>query len=119
MVWEALDQVVQKNDVILVVVMKTGSPSEAWRTLVKMAAETYKAAGNRAKKELEGFQISSNEKAGEYFARASMILSKLQKYDVTISQRKIRQHVLSGLSPRFPADVYSFVRRESFALSIA
>ena len=41
----------------------------------------------------------------------------MQKYNVDICQREIRRHVVCGLSPRFPADMNDFARRESFQLS--
>lgn len=76
-----------KDDVVLSMVMEITSPSEAWRTLVKMAAETKDAASYEAKKYLEGLKIGLNEKVREYFARLNVALSKLRKYDVLILQR--------------------------------
>ena len=40
---------VEKDDVILSTIMETSSPSEAWRALVEIAAETNDAAAYRAK----------------------------------------------------------------------
>ena len=74
---------------------------------VKITAETNDAA------DLEGLQRDSNEEVGKYFARVSVVLTKLQKHDVTISKREIRQHVFSGYSPQFPADMNSFARKKS------
>ena len=54
MCWEALNKAVKEDDGILIMVMEIGSPSEAWRALLKMAAETNDAATYRAKKNLGG-----------------------------------------------------------------
>ena len=51
MVWEAPDKAVEKDGIILSVEMEIGSPFEAWRTLVKIAAGTHDAASDRAVKE--------------------------------------------------------------------
>ena len=53
-------------------------------------------------------------KVEEFFAKVNVVIPKLQKYDVTISQQELCQHDLCGLSPRFPADVNYFERRERF-----
>ena len=49
--------------------MDTGLPSEVWRALVNMAAETNDAASDRAKKELAGLGIGLSENVCEYCAR--------------------------------------------------
>ena len=41
---------------MLSMIMETSSPSEAWRALIKMAAETYDTASGRAKKVSEGLE---------------------------------------------------------------
>ena len=48
-VWEAFNKAVEKDDVILGMVMEIGFPSEAGRALLKMAAETNYAATYRVK----------------------------------------------------------------------
>ena len=40
MFWEALHKAFEKNGVILGMIMEIESPSEAWRALVKIAAES-------------------------------------------------------------------------------
>ena len=50
MIWEALNEAVKKDDVILGMVMETGSLSEAWRVLVKMVAETNDASTYQVKR---------------------------------------------------------------------
>ena len=39
---------------VVIVIMKMGSSSEAWHTLVNMATETNDVASDRAQKELRG-----------------------------------------------------------------
>ena len=59
MVWEARNKAVEKDHVMLSMVMEIDSPSEAWRTQVKMAVETNDAATYQAKKDLlTGLAIS-------------------------------------------------------------
>ena len=65
-VWEVPNKAVEKDYVILRILMKVSSLSEAWRALVIMAAETHDAASNKAKKVLEGLEIGSAKNVGEY-----------------------------------------------------
>ena len=53
MVWEALNKAVEKAYVILSMVMEIGTRSEAWRALIKMAAEMNDAATYRIKEDME------------------------------------------------------------------
>ena len=107
MIWEALNKEIEKEDVILSILIKIGSPSKARRALVKVATETNDAATYRTQKD---------EEAGEYYARVNVLLSVMQKYGVNISQGEIHRHVLSLSSPRFSADVKYFAR-ERFKLT--
>ena len=65
MFWEVLSNAVEKDDVILNMVMEIGLPSEAWRALIKMTVETNDEATYRVKKNFEALLIGSNEKVGE------------------------------------------------------
>ena len=47
-------------------------------------------------KALEGLHVRTNKNVGEDFARVNVVLSKLRKYNVIVSQLEIRRHVLSG-----------------------
>ena len=106
----SLNSVVEKDDVIRRMVMKIGSPSEAVRVLVKMAAKTNDAVAYRVKNNLEALLIESNEKVRQYFARVNVFLSKLQKHKANLSQRDNRRHIFSGISPLFSADVKTFAK---------
>ena len=51
-------------------VLEISSPSEAWRALSKIAAETEDVPYDRTKREFETLEIGVNEYVTEYFARA-------------------------------------------------
>ena len=114
MIWEALNKAVKIDFVMLIIIMEISSPSEAWRALIKTAAETYDTASGRAKKVLEGLEIGSTERALYPGKRCTFKFTEICSY---ISQRKIYRYVLFGLSTRFRNDVHSSARRESFELS--
>ena len=50
MVWEALNKAFEKDDAILSMAKEIGFPSEAWRALVKIDAETNDAAAPNEQK---------------------------------------------------------------------
>ena len=63
-------------------VMKIGSPSEAWRALKNITVETEDDAHDRSKREFETLQMGGSKTVSEYFARVNIILMKLQRYSV-------------------------------------
>ena len=62
--WQALTKALEKEKEITEMVIDTGSLSEAWRALTKIAAETQEAAHDRAKKEFE-----SRDSVVQWFGR--------------------------------------------------
>ena len=68
-VWQSLTKALEKEQEVMMMVMKIGSPSVACRALKKMAAETEDEAHNRTKREFETLQIEDSETVSEYFAR--------------------------------------------------
>ena len=113
-----LTKAVERNDGVLSMEIEVGSPCKAWRALVKKASETKGAGSDEAKRELKGLEIYSNTTIREYIARVNVLLSKLQKYKVTTSQREVHRHAIGlGLHSRYDGEVRSFDRREKFELS--
>ena len=82
--WEVLTKaIVEKGRCIFEMVMNIGSPSEAWRALTKIAAETREEAHDRAKSESESLKIGASETVAEYFARVLVFSTKLTRHQVT------------------------------------
>ncbi|CAM9590510.1 unnamed protein product [Ascophyllum nodosum] len=107
--WLALTKALEKEEEIMEMVMGIGSPSEAWRTLTKIASATQEEAYDRAKREFESLGIGVNEPVAEYFARVHVILMKLARHQVTPPAHEIQRAVLGGLTPRFPREVCLYV----------
>ena len=110
----SVDEGLREKKEIMEMVMYTGSLSEAWRALTKIAAETPEAAYGRVKREFESLEIGVSEYVAEYFARVHVILMKLARHQVTTSARKIKRRVLGGLTPRFPDDVRLYAMKGDF-----
>ena len=85
-------------------VMEIGSPSETWRALSKIAAETEDDAYDREKKELETLEMGATETVSEYFARVNIVLLKLERHDIMTPARETKRIVLKSLTPRFPSE---------------
>ena len=98
-------------------VLEIGSPSEAWRTLKKLADETEDDAYDRAKRDFETLEIGANETVSEYFARVNIVLMKLERHDITTPAREIKRIVLKSLTPRFPNETSMFAMKGDFYLS--
>ena len=98
-------------------VMEIGSPSVAWRALKKMADETEDDAHDRAKREFETLQMGNSESVSEYFARVNIILMKLERYNITTSEREIKRVVINSLTPRFPNETSVLAMRGDFDLA--
>ena len=101
-VWQSLTKALEKEPEMMKMVMEIGSPSEAWRALAKIAAETEDDAYNRTKREFETLEMGSNETVSEYFAHVNIVLMKFERHDITTPAREIKRVVLNSLTPRFP-----------------
>lgn len=86
-------------------VMEIGSPSDAWRALIIITAETNAEAAYRVKKDFEALIIGPNEKVRE------------RRHNVSMYKREICRHALCGLSLQFLAAARSFARRQNFPLN--
>ena len=51
----------EEKVLLLEMVMDIGSPLEAWRAFIKIAADTQDAAYDRAKNEFDTLEIGANE----------------------------------------------------------
>ena len=80
-VWGSLTKALEKENEIMKMVMKIGSPSEAWRALKKMAVETEDDAYDWTKREFETLEMGTNKTVSEYFARVNIVLIKFK--DIT------------------------------------
>ena len=116
-VWQSLTKALAKEPEIMKIVMEIGSPSEAWRALSKIAAETEGDAYDRTKRTFETLEMTANETVSEYFARVNIVLMKLEKHDITMSARKIRRVILNSLTPRFPNETSMLAMEGDFNLS--
>ena len=65
-----------------------GPLSEAWRALIKNAAETQEAAYDRVKIKFESFEIGVNESVAECSAHVHMIVMKLTRKQMTTPARE-------------------------------
>ena len=65
-VWKVMTKAIEKDKVLLEMMMGIGSASEAWCALTKIVAETKDAAYGRAKNDCESLEIGTNETIGEY-----------------------------------------------------
>ena len=79
-------------------VIDIGPLSEAWRALMKIAADIEKAAYDRAKREFESLEIGVSESVAEYFVRVHVILMKPARHKVTTPARKSKRIVLGSLT---------------------
>ena len=113
-VWQSLTKALEKEQEVMKMVMKIGSPSVAWRALKKMADETEDDAHDRAKREFETLQMGNSESVSEYFARVNIILMKLERYNITTSEREIKRVVINSLTPRFPNETSVLAMRGDF-----
>ena len=113
-VWQSLTKALEKEPEIMKMVMEIGSPSEAWRALSKIAAETEDDAYDRAKRELETLEIGANETVSEYFARVNIVLMKLERHDITSPAREIKRIVLKSLTPCFPNETSMLAMKGDF-----
>ena len=109
-VWQSLTKALEKEPEI----MKIGSPSEAWRALSKIAAETEDDAYDRAKREFETLEIAANETVSEYFERVNIVLMNLERHDITSPAREIKRIVLKSLTPCFPNDTSMLAMKGDF-----
>ena len=116
-VWQSLTKALEKEPEILKMVMKIGSPSEAWRALSKIAAETEDDAYDRAKREFETLEMGANETVSEYFARVNIVLMKLERHGITTPARETKRAVLNSLTPRFPNETSMLAMRGDFDIS--
>ena len=116
-VWQSLTKALEKEPEIMKMVMEISSPSEAWRALSKIAAETEDDAYDRAKREFETLEIGANETVSEYFARVNIVLMKLERHDITTPARETKRIVLKSLTPRFPNDTSMLAMKGDFDLS--
>ena len=91
-------------------------PSETWRALTKIAAETREAANDRAKSEFESLEVRLNETAAEYFSRVHVCLTKLTTHHVTTPVRELKPRVLCGLTPCFRDEVRVYEMKGNFDL---
>ena len=98
-------------------VMEIGSPSETWRALSKIAAETEDDAYDREKKELETLEMGATETVSEYFARVNIVLLKLERHDIMTPARETKRIVLKSLTPRFPNETSMLAMKGGFDLS--
>ena len=98
-------------------VMEIGSPSEAWRALSKIAAETEDDAYDRAKREFETLEMGANETVSQYLARVNIVLMKLERHYITMPAREIKRIVLKSLTPRFSNETSMLAMKGDFDLS--
>ena len=94
----------------------TGSLSEAWCVLTKIAAETQETTSDRVKREFESLEIRVSESLAKYFARVHVILMKLTRHRVTPPACEIKRRVMGGLTPRFPDEVRLYAMKGEFDL---
>ena len=116
-VGKSLTKALEKEPEITKMVMEIGSPSEAWRTLSKIAAETKDDAYDGAKREFETQEIEASETVSEYFARVNIVLMKLERHNITTPAREIKRIVLKRLTPRFPNETPMLAMKGDFNLS--
>ena len=109
--WQALTKALEKEAEIMKMVIDIGFPSEAWRALTKISAETEEVAYYRAKREFETLEIGVRESVAAYFARMHVILMKLERHKVTTPAREIKRIVLTSLTSRFPDEARLFAMK--------
>ena len=115
-VWQSLTKALEKELEIMKMVMEIGSPSEAWRVLSKIAAETEDDAYDRAKREFKILEMGTNEYVSDYFARVNIVLMKLERHDITTPTREIKRVILNSLTPRFPNETSMLAMKGDFDL---
>ena len=81
-------------------VIDIGPLSEAWRALMKIAADIEEAAYDREKREFESLEIGVSESVAEYFVRVHVVLMKPARHKVyvTTPARKSKRIVLGSLT---------------------
>ena len=97
-------------------VIDIGSLPEAWCALTKIAADTEKAAYNRAKAEFDTLEIGAWESVAEHFARVQVLLMKLASHKVRAPARAIKRAVLGSLTSRFPDETRLYAMKGEFDL---
>ena len=98
-VWQSLTKALEKEPEVMKMAMKIGLPSEVWRALKKIAVKTEDDAHDRAKRESEPLQTGDSGTVSEYFARVNIILTKLERCNITTSARDIKRIVMNSLTP--------------------
>ena len=116
-VWQSPTKALEEEPEIMKMVIEIGSPSETWRALSKIAAETEDDAYGRAKRELQTLEMGANETVSEYFARVNIVLMKLERHDIMTPAREIKRIVLKSLTPRFPNETSMLAMKGGFDLS--
>ena len=116
-VWQTLTKALEKEPDIMKMIMEICSPSEAWRALSKIAAETEDDAYDRAKREFETLEIWTSATVSEYFARVNIVLMKLERHGITTPAREIKRIVLKSLTPCFPNETSMLAMKDDFNLS--
>ena len=111
-VWQSFTKALEKEPEIMKMVMEIGSPSEVWRALSEIAAETEDDAYDRAKRE-----FGANETVSDYFARVNIVLMKLERHDIATPAREIKRIALKSLIPRFPNETSMLAMKGDFDLS--
>ena len=61
--------------------------------------------------------MGDSESVSEYFARVSIILMKLERYNITTSARDIKRVVMNSLTPRFPNEMSMLAMKRDFDLA--
>ena len=87
-VWTGLVKGIEKDKILVDVVITAGSPSEAWKVLLSMVDKSSEAAQDRVKKEYEELTFEIKKKSiRDYVARAKVLVMKLEQNSVPTTKK--------------------------------
>ena len=111
-VWIALVKGIERDKIILDMIITAGISSEAWKIRLSMIGdESSKAAQDGVKKKFEGLTFRAGKQFfRNYFTRAKALMLNLEHHSVTTSGQEISRRVLNGL----PSDFDDEKKRKCF-----
>ena len=101
-VWKKLVKGIERDKTLLDMIITAGSPSEAWKIILRRAGGRSEAAQDKAKKEFEEltFEIGQ-ETMREYVARAKALVMKLEQHSVNTTKTETNCRILNELRSVF------------------
>ena len=97
-IWSGLVKAIAKDEILLDMIITTGSPSEAWKNLSGMIDdECNDIAHDKMRQEFEQLTLKVGEEpVRDYIARAKALTIKLEQHGMKINDEERNRRILKG-----------------------